>query len=411
MKLFSLLIAAAFPLGLALPARSFTVSSYTNQEDLAAALLATGWNPVAGSLVVSEDQSNAIGFFNDALVPIGIDSGVLLTTGSIFNALGPNTSGSISGSGVKSSLSFDFVAVSPGIQWKYVFASEEYEEYVDTEFNDIFTLTLDGVNLALIPGTLSEVAINSVNPSENSEYYRSNIDGSIDTEYDGLTTVLTATASNLVVGQTYNVSFNISDVGDSAWDSGVFIEANSVVFDGATPETPLLPADPVSPGDPWEFPEFGVFDPDFTFWLDPDVAIGYIYSVADPLGPLFDEFTAPILPFDNSYELFASTDSCATFELSLGVITGNVPFGFAPQPCIALKGIDVANMLDPSDTAAFNAGLSFDKVGLVSVTQTPITQFVPDSAVPGPLPLLGMGAAFGWSRRLRRRLAQSGGSR
>ena len=30
----------------------------------------------------------------------------------------------------------------------------------------------------------------------------------------------------------------------------------------------------------------------------------------------------------------------------------------------------------------------------------------PPSAVPGPLPLLGAGAAFGWSRRLRHRIAQ-----
>jgi hypothetical protein len=29
----------------------------------------------------------------------------------------------------------------------------------------------------------------------------------------------------------------------------------------------------------------------------------------------------------------------------------------------------------------------------------------PTAAVPGPLPLLGAGAAFGWSRRLRRRIA------
>jgi len=29
----------------------------------------------------------------------------------------------------------------------------------------------------------------------------------------------------------------------------------------------------------------------------------------------------------------------------------------------------------------------------------------PSAAVPGPLPLLGAGAAFGWSRRLRKRIA------
>jgi MYXO-CTERM domain-containing protein len=29
----------------------------------------------------------------------------------------------------------------------------------------------------------------------------------------------------------------------------------------------------------------------------------------------------------------------------------------------------------------------------------------PGATVPGPLPLLGAGAAFGWSRRLRKRIA------
>jgi hypothetical protein len=30
----------------------------------------------------------------------------------------------------------------------------------------------------------------------------------------------------------------------------------------------------------------------------------------------------------------------------------------------------------------------------------------PQQSVPGPLPMLGVGSAFGWSRRLRRRLGK-----
>ena len=68
-------------------------------------------------------------------------------------------------------------------------------------------------------------------------------------------------------------------------------------------------------------------------------------------------------------------------------------------------------------SATFNgktlASLGFTTTGLIgtwSLTGTSETIQVilgnpPSAAVPGPLPLLGVGAAFGWSRRLRKRIA------
>ena len=50
-----------------------------------------------------------------------------------------------------------------GFSFKYVFGSEEYNEYVDTTFNDVFGFFLDGENIALIPGTPTPVSINNVN--------------------------------------------------------------------------------------------------------------------------------------------------------------------------------------------------------------------------------------------------------
>ena len=384
-------------------AKALTVSPFTNVNDLAQALLVPGWAPVPGSIVATQATTDAIGFFYNA-ADIGITDGVLLTTGTIFNALGPNNSGSSSGAGALSSFGFDFVAVSPGISWRYVFGSEEYEEYVGSQFNDFFRLTLNGENLALIPGTSTNVAINSVNQTSNTAFYRPNVDAALntfDTQYDGLTTLLTASKGDLIVGNTYSVEFLITDFGDSLFDSGVFIGANSVIFDGGSPEVPLIPPTPANPTDPWVFPAFTVFDPGFTWWLDPDVAVGYTYSVTG--GPLFASYQAPTLPFDNDYELFGSSDSCSTFTNSLGSITGGSPFSFGtPVNCFAIKGIDVANMLDPTNTSAFVAGVTFDSIGTVNVTQTPITEFV--EAVPGPLPLLGLGAAFAYSRKLKKRI-------
>ena len=407
----ALLPALAFLTLLAGEARALSVSSYTNVDDLAQSLLVPGWSPVPGSVAATLATTDAIGTFDNA-ADIGITNGVLLTTGTIFNALGPNDTGSKTGPGALSSLSFDFVAVSPGISWRYVFASEEYEEYVGSVFNDFFSLTLNGENLALIPGTSSDVAINSVNQLSNTAFYRSNVGAALnafDTQYDGLTTVLTASKDDLTVGETYTVEFMVTDIGDQAFDSGVFIGANSIVFDGGSPDNPLIPPTPAEPGDPWVFPDFTVFDPNFTWWLDPDVAVGYAYSVSG--GPLFATYQAPTLPFDNNYDLFGSTDSCSTFTNLLGSISGGTPYTFgAPVSCFAIKGIDVANMLDPADTTAFVAGVTFNSTGTASVTQTPIVQFVdPGSgdSVPGPLPLLGFGAAFAYSRKLRNRIKTS----
>ena len=386
-------------------AKSLTVTPSTDFNALASFLLVDGWSPVPGSVSGTLAGSNAIGTFDNA-ADIGLTNGVLLTTGTVFNAVGPNTSTSTTGPGALSSLSFDFVAVSPGISWRYVFASEEYEEWVGSSFNDQFRLTLNGENLALIPGTSSNVEINSVNQSFNSAFYRSNASAALNTQYDGLTTLLTASKGDLVVGNTYNVQFMVTDVGDSEYDSGVFIGANSVSFDGGSPEVPLMPEAPTGPTAPWVFPEFTVFDPGFTWWLDPDVAVGYIYNVTG--GPKFATYNAPTLPFDNNYELFGSIDSCTSFTNSLGLITGGTPFSFGTAvDCFAIKGIDVANMLDPTNTMAFVAGVTFDSMGKVSVTQTPITQFVDPASVPGPLPLFGVGAALAYSRKLRNRIKTS----
>jgi hypothetical protein len=409
MDLRPLLPALASLALLAGEAKAVTVSPSTDFNALANFLLVDGWDPVPGSVSGTLAGANAIGTFDNAS-DIGLTNGVLLTTGSVFNAVGPNNSSSATGPGALSSLSFDFVAVSPGISWRYVFASEEYEEYVNSEYNDSFSLTLNGENLALIPGTSSAVAINSVNQLSNTAFYRSNVGTALNnfnTQYDGLTTLLTASKGDLVVGNTYNVQFTITDVGDQAWDSGVFIGANSVSFDGGSPETPLLPETPTSPTAPWVFPDFTVFDPDFTWWLDPDVAVGYIYNVTG--GPKFASYDPLPLPFDNNYELFGSSDSCATFTNSLGPIIGSggaFTFG-SPVECFAIKGIDVANMLDPTNTMAFNAGFTFDSIGTVNVTQTPITEFVDPASVPGPLPLFGVGAAFAYSRKLRNRIKTS----
>ena len=186
---------------------------------------------------------------------IGLNSGVILTSGSINNAVGPNNSTS-QGSANNwpnvdadlqsvatwgtvydcSVLQFDFIPQSDTIKFRYVFASEEYPEFVGTSFNDVFAFFLsgpgitgpysnNGVNIALIPNTTTPVAINNVNQNLNTQYYISNASG-LTVQYDGFTTVLTAWHV-VIPCQQYHIKLAISDVADHAYDSGVFLEENS----------------------------------------------------------------------------------------------------------------------------------------------------------------------------------------
>lgn len=193
---------------------------------------------------------------------IGLNNGLLLTTGSPQNAIGPNTKDDATsqnnGPGdtdldILSSLfggsnesfdacvvELDVFVISDELRFEYVFGSEEYSEFIDTEFNDIFALLVSGPgisgitqignqkNMAILPDNGQIVEINNVNHKKNWEYYRNNAYGEA-IEYDGFTTgkngikkSLTATQT-VIPCNTYHLKFAIGDRGDTEFDSGVFI--------------------------------------------------------------------------------------------------------------------------------------------------------------------------------------------
>jgi len=216
--------------------------------------------------------SNAIGFFDNTnanVLGIGIDSGIVMTSGTIQNAVGPNLAGGTTGANGLTGdadltalggdptfdaciLEFDFVPSTDTVQFKYAFGSEEYPEYVGGSVNDVFGFFLAGpgltgpytapaaypngsINIALIPGTTTPVSINDVNNVSNSQYYVSNgasgngagnATANPDVQYDGFTSVLTAMAV-VIPCDTYHIKLAIADGGDGILDSGVFLEAKS----------------------------------------------------------------------------------------------------------------------------------------------------------------------------------------
>ena len=235
-------------------------------EDLANLLAGNG---VAVSNVTYNGASVSAGVFNDNCPVIGFDSGVVLSSGDIANVIGPNTSDSVTGvngtagdadlnelSGFSTFdaavLAFDFVPDTSLIRFSYVFGSDEYNEYVNSEFNDVFAFYVNGNNCATVGD--QPVTINTINggnpfgsePSSHPELYRNNDPNdpaaTLETEMDGLTVVLTCEA-NVVPGETNHIKLAIADASDSNYDSDIFLRAGSFV---ATTPT-AVPSGAVTP--------------------------------------------------------------------------------------------------------------------------------------------------------------------
>ena len=132
----------------------------------------------------------------------------------------------------KGALTINFTPTANRVSFSYVFASEEYNEYVGTQYNDAFAFFLNGVNIALLPDS-SAVAINNVNLTKNATYFT---DNTVNTsplysmfQYDGFVGVsLNLYASGFVnVGEQNTIKLAIADLGDSSYDSAVFLGAGS----------------------------------------------------------------------------------------------------------------------------------------------------------------------------------------
>ena len=228
---------------LSLPGFALTVKSVGEGLKPAQVVdLLTGEGATISNIKIT-GANTAIGSF-DAGASLGIDSGVVLSTGNISDVPGPNSSES-TGADLSSEghpaldaivdpfetedaivLEFDVVTVSPTFVIKYVFASEEYREWVDTEFNDVFAFFVDGANIALTPGTSTPVTVNTINHIVNTGLYHDN-EGGVDTEFDGYTTPLQAIAV-VEPNVTHRVRIAIADASDGNLDSAVFIAKGGI---------------------------------------------------------------------------------------------------------------------------------------------------------------------------------------
>lgn len=226
-----------------LPALAVTTKSMNQglTQDQVVALL-TGSGATISNVRIT-GSNLAIGSFTEG-GGLGLDSGVVLSTGDIADAKGPNdaqdkgqglgTPGAAALDAIvkpfttndAAIIEFDVVTESPTFAIRYVFASEEYREFVDSEFNDVFAFFVNGANIAITPGSGNPVTINTINHLRNQGLYRDN-EGGADTQFDGYTSPLLAVAV-VEPGTTNHIRIAIADTSDSALDSAVFIARGGI---------------------------------------------------------------------------------------------------------------------------------------------------------------------------------------
>lgn len=260
----ALLMASATPAFAAITTSDLTAQS---AEQVGQQLVGTGVNI---SNVSYTGANVAVGTFAGATGVLGFDEGIILSSGNIASVPGPNNTNSVTTANGRPGhpdltllagyatydaaiLEFDFVPDGDTIYFEYVFASDEYDEWVGSGFNDVFAFYVNGTNYATVGDPPVPVSINTINggyssiPASHPELFRPNYYGSatLDTQMDGLTVTLVFQAP-VVNGENNHLRLAIADASDLYWDSNVFIKAGSLSTTPPTNTAPTVAVDAAS---------------------------------------------------------------------------------------------------------------------------------------------------------------------
>lgn len=238
------------------------INSTTASADSIVAAVSTPATQVSVSRVQCPQGAYGTFRFEGDPGPLGLQKGLILTTGQAALAIGPNDnqlasinnaspgdadldalstqSGNFLPSFDACIVELDVFVSSDELTFEYAFGSEEYPEFVGDGFNDIFAFLVSGPgisgnpaignaqNVAVLPGTNIPIEIETVNNLVNWTYYR-NTENSPFIRYDGMTidnlgVKKTLTARIPVIPcNLYRLKLAIADRGDAVYDSGVFL--------------------------------------------------------------------------------------------------------------------------------------------------------------------------------------------
>lgn len=208
---------------------------------------------------------SSFGYFEGNGSGFPFERGIVLSTGRLTNVQGPNNNLSDDDAPGwdgdeelefyldedstfnATIIEFEFEAVASQISFRYLFASEEYQENNSNTciFSDLFAFLIRPINdqlytnIAVVPGTDIPIKVTNVLPDipggcdAQNEFYFDTFNGAAaPINFNGQTKVLTATA-DIVPNDTYRVKLVIADHINHRFDSAVFLEGGS--FQLSTP--------------------------------------------------------------------------------------------------------------------------------------------------------------------------------
>lgn len=277
------------------------------------------------------------------------------------------------------------------------------EEFPDWNFPDVAAIVIDGRNYAIFEdGT--PLIFDPDTPV--ADILVDNTDGHLPIEYDGMSPVRHLMAPLDPELEVHSFKAVVSDANDQVYDTGLFLaNLDAITVEaGVDPSDPILPPPDDDPTDGYDFRlELGDaglgLDPTTPIWIDPDYAVGYIYTVT---GNTFASATLPSGFGDDLYQVswwdavngvYVLLDSghdagqWAAGEI-INFLTLVDPAGITQ---FKVEGIELSAAVDPSDPNAFATGVSFTNGGSFDVNMTPIIESVPPVPEPTLVVLLGAG--------------------
>ena len=233
-------------------ATELNITQTTDASLVADTIFGPGITVVSSTLTGTAGQT---GIYSDGLTTspgvVPSDSGVIFSTGNVAdftNSSGTTdtntqeeTSTSYGGAGdpdmttMSGTRTFDavifnavFIPDNDFLTMQFVFSSDEYLEFVDSGYNDVIAVMINGSTVELTP-TVATVSIDTVNTTVNSNLYVDNPIASdfYNTEMDGFTITM-ALKAPVNAGVENTIKIGIADGGDGEVDSNFLIAANSL---------------------------------------------------------------------------------------------------------------------------------------------------------------------------------------
>ena len=250
------------------PPISTSTTLYSVEELVTEVLIDSECNQafnVTSSTGIDFGSTNGIGYFEANGSSWPFENGLIMTSGDVANAAGPESGVLVDGdyawpgdgdleafipglnagdTNNASIIEFEFVPVSNSMSFDFIFAAEEYGTFQCT-FTDAFAFLLtdssgNTSNLAIVPGTDDPISVLTVRDDQyngscesvNAEWF-ANYYGpgglpplTSPTNFIGHTEVMTATAT-VIPNEVYTIKLVVADDGDTIYDSAVFIDGGS----------------------------------------------------------------------------------------------------------------------------------------------------------------------------------------